>query len=72
MTSSATIDMRVDYLRHGKGRSFKCKSRIIRAGLRIVVSKTDLYNEIKSRIATGGNLFDWVNFDYNNLNWGFI
>ena len=53
VTSSATIDMRVDYLRPGKGRSFKCKSRIIRAGSRIVVAKIDLYNEMKTRIATG-------------------
>lgn len=53
VTSSATIDMRVDYLRPGKGKSFKCKSRIIRAGSRIVVAKIDLYNEIKIRIATG-------------------
>ena len=53
VTSSATIDMRVDYLRPGKGRSFKCKSRVIRAGSRIVVAKIDLYNEIKTRIATG-------------------
>ena len=53
VTSSATIDMRVDYLRPGKGKSFKCKSRIIRAGSRIVVAKIDLYNEIKTRIATG-------------------
>ena len=53
MTSSATLDMRVDYLRPGKGRSFKCKSRIIRAGSRIVVAKIDLYNEKETRIATG-------------------
>jgi uncharacterized protein (TIGR00369 family) len=53
VTSSATIDMRVDYLRPGKGKTFKCKSRIIRAGSRIVVAKIDLYNEIKIRIATG-------------------
>ena len=53
LTSSATIDMRVDYLRPGKGVSFHCKSRIIRAGSRIVVSKIDLYNEKESRIATG-------------------
>ena len=51
--SSATIDMRVDYLRPGKGESFKCKSRVIRAGSRIVVAKIDLYNEMKTRIATG-------------------
>ncbi|MBU8910285.1 MAG: thioesterase family protein, partial [Desulfobacterales bacterium] len=52
-TSSATIDMRVDYLRPGKGRSFQCMSRIIRAGSRIVVAKIDLYNEKETRIATG-------------------
>lgn len=53
LTSSATIDMRVDYLRPGKGKTFKCKSRIIRAGSRIVVAKIDLYNEKETRIATG-------------------
>jgi uncharacterized protein (TIGR00369 family) len=53
LTASATIDMRVDYLRPGKGKSFQCKSRIIRAGSRIVVSKIDLYNEKETRIATG-------------------
>ncbi len=53
LTSSATIDMRVDYLRPGKGKSFVCKSRIIRAGSRIVVSKIDLFNEKEIRIATG-------------------
>jgi len=53
LTTSATIDMRVDYLRPGKGDSFQCKSRIIRAGSRIVVSKIDLVNEREVRIATG-------------------
>ncbi|WP_300464511.1 thioesterase family protein [Desulfobacula sp.] len=53
LTASATIDMRVDFLRPGRGRSFHCKSRIIRAGSRIVVAKIDLYNEKDVRIATG-------------------
>ena len=53
LVASATIDMRVDYLRPGKGSSFQCKSRIIRAGSRIVVSKIDLFNDKKVRIATG-------------------
>ena len=57
ITSSATIDMRVDYLRPGKGLSFKCKSRIIRAGSRIVVAKIDLYNEKQIRIATGTSTY---------------
>ena len=53
LISSATIDMRVDYLRPGKGLSFKCLSRVIRAGSRIVVAKIDLYNDTDTRIATG-------------------
>ena len=53
LISSATIDMRVDYLRPGRGASFKCLSRVIRAGSRIVVAKIDLYNETDTRIATG-------------------
>jgi uncharacterized protein (TIGR00369 family) len=51
--ASATIDMRVDYLRPGRGRSFQCRSEIIRAGSRIVVSKIDLFNDTEVRIATG-------------------
>ncbi len=53
LVASATIDMRVDYLRPGKGDAFECKSRIIRAGSRVVVSKIDLLNDEAIRIATG-------------------
>ncbi len=53
LTSSATVDMRVDYLKPGKGEDFLCQSRIIKAGSRIVVAKIDLYNEINDRIASG-------------------
>lgn len=53
LVASATIDMRVDYLRPGKGSRFCCKSRVIRAGSRIVVSKIDLFNQENLRIATG-------------------
>lgn len=53
LAGSATIDIRVDYLRPGKGKSFKCISTIIRAGRRIVVAKIDLFNEKDIRIATG-------------------
>nr|WP_319397196.1 hotdog domain-containing protein [uncultured Desulfobacter sp.] len=53
LVESATINIRVDYLRPGRGESFECRSRIIRAGRRIVVTKIDLYNEQDVRIATG-------------------
>ncbi|THB79984.1 MAG: thioesterase family protein [Desulfobacteraceae bacterium] len=53
LAGTATIDVRVDYLRPGKGDHFSCTSEIIRAGSRIVVAKMDLFNEKKTRIATG-------------------
>lgn len=53
LTRSATVDMRVDYLRPGKGTAFFCISRVLRAGSRIVVAKMDLLNEQETRIATG-------------------
>lgn len=53
LVESATINIRVDYLRPGRGKAFECRSRIIRAGRRIVVAKIDLYNEQDVRIATG-------------------
>lgn len=53
LSSSATIDMRVDYLRPGKGKEFFCTSTLIRAGSKIVVSKMDIVNEKKTRIAIG-------------------
>lgn len=53
LTASATIDMRVDYLRPGKGTAFVCKSHIIRAGSRIVVARIDLFNDRQRAIATG-------------------
>ncbi|MCG8566375.1 MAG: thioesterase family protein [Desulfobacterales bacterium] len=53
LTAMGTVDMRVDYLRPGKGSEFVCKSRLIRAGSRIVVAKIDLFNEKEIRIATG-------------------
>lgn len=53
LTASATIDMRVDYLRPGKGEAFVCKSHIIRAGSRIVVARIDLFNDRDRALATG-------------------
>lgn len=53
LTASATIDMRVDYLRPGKGDAFVCTSRIVRAGSRIVVAKMALSNLQEVCISTG-------------------
>ena len=53
LVASATIDMRVDYLRPGKGKTFACTSQPIRVGSRIVVSRIDLVNEHQTPIASG-------------------
>ena len=53
LTASATIDMRVDYLRPGKGNAFTCRSELIRGGSRIAVARIDMFNEKEVAIATG-------------------
>lgn len=52
-TSLNTIDMRVDYVRMGKGERFLCEGSIIRKGNRIVVTRSDLRNEKGDLIALG-------------------
>jgi len=53
LTKCATIDMRVDFLNPGRGDWFVCKSRVIRAGSRVVVAKVDFLNDSEIRIVTG-------------------
>ena len=52
-TSLNTIDMRVDYVRMGKGERFICEGNIIRKGNRIAVSRADLKDEEGRVIALG-------------------
>jgi uncharacterized protein (TIGR00369 family) len=52
-TSLNTIDMRIDYVRMGKGEKFFCEGSIIRKGNRIVVTRCDLKNEEGTLIALG-------------------
>lgn len=44
-TSVNTIDMRVDYVRMGKGERFTCRGEIIRKGNRIVVTRTEVKDD---------------------------
>lgn len=48
-----TIDMRVDYLRPGMGRSFVATGRVIRLGGRIASVQMTLENDAGETIATG-------------------
>ena len=49
-----TIDLRVDYLRPGRGKYFIATARIVRKGSRIAVTHMELYNDSGELIATGG------------------
>jgi len=49
-----TIDLRVDYLRPGRGRYFVATARIVRKGKRIAVTHMELHNDEGELIATGG------------------
>ena len=49
-----TIDLRVDYLRPGRGKHFIATARIVRKGSRIAVVHMELHNDTGELIATGG------------------
>jgi uncharacterized protein (TIGR00369 family) len=48
-----TIDLRVDYLRPGRGRHFIATARVVRLGNRIAVTHMELANDAAELIATG-------------------
>jgi uncharacterized protein (TIGR00369 family) len=48
-----TIDLRIDYLRPGRGRHFVATARIVRKGSRIAVTHMELVNDAGELIATG-------------------
>ncbi|MFN2354874.1 MAG: thioesterase family protein [Desulfopila sp.] len=53
LTRIGTIDLRVDYLRAGKGGSFLATGTILRQGNRVAVVRTELHNERNLLIAAG-------------------
>lgn len=48
-----TIDMRVDYLRPGKGQEFIATAQVIRRGKKVAVCRMELHNEQGTHIAFG-------------------
>ncbi|MEA1959568.1 MAG: thioesterase family protein [Chloroflexota bacterium] len=49
----STIDLRIDYIRPGKGQHFTATSHILRVGSKIAVSRMELHNEDGVLIAVG-------------------
>jgi len=52
--SIGTIDLRVDYLRPGRGKYFIATGRVVRLGNRVAVAHMELANDAGELIATGG------------------
>jgi len=48
-----TIDLRVDYLRPGRGKEFTATATVIRAGNKVAVARMELHNELGDHIAFG-------------------
>ena len=53
LSGSGTIDMRVDYLRPGRGKHFVASSTILRAGSKLTVTRMELRNDKDELIAVG-------------------
>jgi len=53
LTKIGTIDLRIDYLRPGKGNYFVATGAIMRAGRRVSVTRMELYNDHDLLIAVG-------------------
>jgi uncharacterized protein (TIGR00369 family) len=49
----STIDLRVDYLRPGRGEKFIATAKVIRAGNKVAVARMELHNERGDHIAFG-------------------
>jgi uncharacterized protein (TIGR00369 family) len=50
---SGTIDLRVDYLRPGKGEEFLASAAIMRLGRRVAVTRMELRNDQDTLVAVG-------------------
>lgn len=48
-----TIDLRVDYLRSGRGRRFRASAHILRSGSKVAVTRMELHNTDGVLIAVG-------------------
>jgi uncharacterized protein (TIGR00369 family) len=53
----STIDLRVDFLRPGRGNTFYAKAELLRAGKRVAVVRTELVNEENTQIAVATGSF---------------
>ncbi|HAV87176.1 MAG TPA: thioesterase family protein, partial [Pseudomonas sp.] len=48
-----TIDLRIDYLRPGRGQRFSATATLLRSGNKVAVVRSELHNEAGVLIAVG-------------------
>jgi uncharacterized protein (TIGR00369 family) len=53
MARMGTIDMRVDYLRPGKGTEFRCVGTVMRTGRKVAVTRMELFDQEDTLVAVG-------------------
>lgn len=53
LSKVATIDLRIDFIRPGKGRLFTARGYILRKGNKVAVTRMELHNEEDVLIAVG-------------------
>lgn len=53
LTTTGTIDLRIDYLMPGRGEEFIASAKIIRSGNKVTVTRMELHNEKGEQIALG-------------------
>ncbi|PKN51252.1 MAG: hypothetical protein CVU55_12505 [Deltaproteobacteria bacterium HGW-Deltaproteobacteria-13] len=57
LTGMGTIDMRIDYIRPGKGAHFLATGHILRLGHKVAVTRTELVNDEGVLIAVGTSTY---------------
>lgn len=53
LSKFGTIDLRIDYLRPGRGKYFIAEGTVLRTGNRVAVTRMELHNDQKNLIAVG-------------------
>ena len=53
LSTFGTIDLRVDYLRPGRGKYFDATGSVLRTGNKVAVTRMELHNDEKTLIAVG-------------------
>lgn len=57
LSKIGTIDLRIDYLRPGRGKSFTAKGYILRMGSKVAVTRMELHNDEEVLIAVGTGVY---------------